>query len=307
MPQQPIKGFLLALNCTLLWAALPIGLDALLAFMPASSIVWLRFLVAAIVLGFILYSGHGLPHLRALTKRHLLLIIVCSLCLSSNFYFNNLSLKYITPTVTIVSLQIMPFLLIAAGWLIFHEPLTHMQKLGAAVLVIGLLLFFNRNLPQFFDGSNPMLVTGLLLSLLASFSWVFYAIVQKFLIRRFRPQQILWMIYIGCLITMTPTVRPHGMAGLDIFAWCALIFCCANTVLAYGSYAQAVNYWDLSKIGAVTATEPIFTILLSNFGHWLVPERISGASLNAIAYVGVFVVIAGAILATTTHKKAAKH
>lgn len=303
MERQPLKGFIYAFSCTLLWAALPIALKQVMDFMPPLSILWFRFATAALALGIYLYFQDGLPRKRSLRWMNLRLIIPATLCLAINFYFYNLSLKYISPAVSQVSGQILPFLMIAAGWFVFKEPFSKYQKIGAVILACGLLLFFNTRLISFFDGENPALVKGLLLSVSASAVWVIYAIAQKLLMHRFYPQQVLFMIYFGCFLCFSPSVEFHSILTLDIFALFCLIFCCLNTVLAYGAYAQAVKYWNLSKISATTATGPIFTILFSDIAHLITPNRFASAPLNTIAYFGVIVVIAGAVFSTLGHEK----
>lgn len=202
MERQPLKGFLYAFSCTLFWASLPIALKEVLAFMPATSILWFRFTVAAIVLGIYLYFCDGLPRPRALRWMNMRLILPAIICLGGNFYLYNITLKYLSPSATQVSGQIIPFLMIAAGWLVFKEPLSHYQKIGAVTLAIGLVLFFNSSLSSFVDGSNPALVKGLLLNFVADLVWVVYAVVQKFLMNRFYPQQVLFMVYLGCFFLL---------------------------------------------------------------------------------------------------------
>jgi hypothetical protein len=37
----------------------------------------------------------------------------------------------------------------------------------------------------------------------------------------------------------------------------ALLFCCANTVVAYGAFTEALNIWQAAKVSAVLAMAPI--------------------------------------------------
>jgi len=39
-----------------------------------------------------------------------------------------------------------------------------------------------------------------------------------------------------------------------------LVFCCINTLIAYGCFAEAMNLWDASKVSATLALAPLFTI-----------------------------------------------
>ena len=55
-------------------------------------------------------------------------------------------------------------------------------------------------------------------------------------------------------------LNPAGLAGLDGLQLAMLGFCCANTLAAYGSFGEALYHWDLSRVSAVLATAPLFTI-----------------------------------------------
>ncbi len=104
-------GFSLALLTAVLWGLLPIALKWLLSSMSAATITWIRFLVAAVLVGVVLYSRRQLPSLRGLSKKVkvLLLITAAGLLLNYILYLNALSLLKAETAQMLV--QLAPFLM----------------------------------------------------------------------------------------------------------------------------------------------------------------------------------------------------
>ena len=63
MKQQPLLGFTFALITAMAWGSLPIALKQALSVMNAQTIVWYRFIVAAISLLALLAYKKKLPEL----------------------------------------------------------------------------------------------------------------------------------------------------------------------------------------------------------------------------------------------------
>ena len=78
----------------------------------------------------------------------LALLAVATLALIGNYVLYLVALDHVTPSVTQVVIQLAPLLLLVGGVLMFREPFRRMQWAGFAVLVAGLLLFFNERLPR---------------------------------------------------------------------------------------------------------------------------------------------------------------
>jgi drug/metabolite transporter (DMT)-like permease len=163
------------------------------------------------------------------------------------------------------------------------------------VLVVGLLLFFNRRLPELADLSGG-LGLGVALLLIASAVWAVYGLVQKQLLRQMSSQQILWVLYLGAVALLLPFTRLGTIGALDALEFWMLVFCCANTLIGYGAFAEALEHWEVSRVGAVLALAPLFTLsgmwLLDSLAPGLVePERLNGLSL-----FGALLVVAGSAL-----------
>jgi drug/metabolite transporter (DMT)-like permease len=287
-------GFLLSLATAALWGLLPIALKVVLEGMDALTIVWWRFAVAMAGLGVFLAWRGSLPRLRGAGRAALVLLAVATVTLVGNFVLYLVALDHATPSVTQVVIQVAPLLLLVGGVLVFREKFARAQWLGFAVLGAGLLLFFNERLPELARPAEG-LGLGVALTLGAAVSWALYGLAQKELLRHFTAQQVLWMIYIGATLLLLPTASPAQVRGLDALQLGMFAFCCANTLAAYGAFVESLYFWDVSRVSAVLATAPLFTIgamwLLEGAGLRLVAPE----GLNSLSIAGALMVVGGSM------------
>lgn len=300
MKQQPLIGFLLALIAVTMWGLLPIAIQQLLSAMDSQTIVWFRFISSALALLIILGISGKLPQLNLIKPRLFFLILLGIVGLSANFFLFNLALNYIPPSSSQVLSPLSSFIMLFAGVFVFKERIGIHQKLGLAILLIGLILFFNQRFADFLEMNRYF--KGIVIALCASSFWVGYGIAQKLLLSRFSSQQILVMIYIGCAIIFTPFTHVSQTLELNAFQVGCLIFCCLNTIIAYGTYGEALNRWDVSKVSAIMTQIPIFTIIFSNILTSWYPHIFHDADLNLLSYLGAITVVSGAMLSAIGHK-----
>ncbi|AUI66927.1 MULTISPECIES: DMT family transporter [Glaesserella] len=300
MQQRPLLGFSLALLAAMTWGALPIAAQKVLSIMNAQTLVWIRFVVAGIGLLLILGLTKKLPKPTAFTPRFLWLIGLGVLGLSLNFFLFSYGLNFISPTTSQVLWQLAPFTMILCGIVIFKEKFGLHQKIGLGLLVIGLIAFFNDRFGEIFQFGTYAF--GILVGSGAAIVWVAYGIAQKLMLAKFSSQQILLIIYIGCAVLLAPFASPTEIGEFDGFLLGCFIFCCLNTLIGYGAYAEALNHWDASKVSVVTILLPIFTMIFSSIGHWLFPDTFASPDMNLLSYIGALIVVSGTILSAVGHK-----
>ncbi len=292
---RSVYGFILALITAILWGMLPIALKHLLVDLTANTITWIRFLIAALFVSIVLWQQKALPSVRSLSRKTTILLSIAIGGLLSNYILYLMGLHLLTAETAQVVIQLAPFLMMMGGIFIFREQLLLWQKIGAVLLVTGLLLFFNERLllllTQF--GQDSL---GVLLVVIAAVTWACYALAQKQLLMSFNSQQIMWFIYLAGACCFFPATDLSPMLQLSGLQWGLLAFCCLNTIVAYGAFAEALEHWEASKVSAVLAITPLLTILFANIISWLFPDAAPAQVLNGWSITGALLVVAGSAI-----------
>jgi drug/metabolite transporter (DMT)-like permease len=285
----------MALTTAVLWGMLPIALKVALTGMDAWTISWFRFSVSMLGLGAFLAWRGQLPKPRDAGRVALALIAVALVALIGNYVLYLFALDHTTPSVAQVVIQLAPLLLILGGVFVFRERFDPRQWIGFAVLVAGLLLFFNRRLPLLLEPTEG-LGLGVALMVMAAVSWASYGLAQKRLLDHFTAPQVLLMLYVGATLLLLPASAPAAVFDLDGLQLGMLAFCCANTLGAYGAFGEALHHWDVSRVSAVLSTAPLFTIV----SMWLVERSglalVAPEGLNALSVVGALAVVVGSMI-----------
>lgn len=298
--QQPLAGFLFSLMAVIMWGTLPIALQPVLKEMNAQTIVWFRFIVAMFGVGLMLFFAKKLPKITALSRKDLGLLLLGIAGLSGNFFLFNVALRYIPATASQVLSPLSSFAMILLGAFLFKEQIRLNQKLGFIIVVIGLLLFFHNRFADFSQMNGYAF--GILCGMTASLIWIGYGLSQRLLLDRFNSMQILFMIYIGCSIVFTPLADFSQTASLSTFAVICLVYCCLNTIIAYGTYAEALNRWDVSKVSIMMPLIPIFTMVFSEMAYFWKPESFTPPDLSFLTVLGDCLVVFGALFSAIGHK-----
>ncbi|PSW15147.1 EamA family transporter [Photobacterium sanctipauli] len=302
MPQyNPAMGIMLALLTAVFWGALPIAMKQAVEVMDPFTIVWYRFLTASVGLGLWLGFRKQLPSVKRLGAKGSTIMLLASLGLAGNFVLFNSALQYLNPPVVQVIIQLAPVMLLIASVWLFKEELGKHQVIGVACLLVGLLLFFNERLAELFTSLSGY-TTGVLLAVLAAVVWVMYGLGQKVMLRDYSSPQILFMLYVICALILTPVAVPEQILLMDQRQLGMLLFCCINTLVGYGAFAEAMARWQASQVSAVITLAPLFTILFVDLASLVWPEFFAAASLNALGYIGAVVVVSGAMFCAIGHK-----
>ncbi|HEX5793200.1 MAG TPA: DMT family transporter, partial [Rheinheimera sp.] len=171
-----LLGLILALTTAILWGMLPIALKVLLDVLTANTITAIRFLVAAVMVGLWLKFSGKLPGISLLSSKKIgSLLLIAIIGLLSNYIMYLSGLNYLSAETGQVVIQLAPFLMMLGGVILFKERLLLWQKVGALLLVVGLLLFFNERLLQLMlQASSESL--GVLLVIAAAITWAAYAL-----------------------------------------------------------------------------------------------------------------------------------
>ena len=288
-------GLALALLTAACWGVLPIALKLLLEGMDAYTVTWYRFATSVAVLGVFLAATRNLPSVRTLGGMGWTLMLVALVGLVGNYVLYLLALRHVSPSVNQTVIQLAPIFLLFGGLFIYKERFTGWQRAGFVTLVSGLMLFFNRRLPELADVSAG-LGLGVLLLLIAALVWAGYALAQKSLLKTLSSQQILWILYIGAVALLLPVSELGQIANLSPLQWALLAFSCANTLVAYGAFAEAMEHWEVSRVSAVLSISPLFTLVGMWLVSWLAPGYLQPEGLNLLSIGGALLVVTGSAL-----------
>ncbi len=293
--QSHVKGFLLSLTAAVMWGMLPVSLKEILSGMDATTIVWYRFLIAGVVLFSWLAYSRKIPNLlRASVKiRWYLFVAALSLCI--NYFLFSFSLNFVNGETSEAVIQLTSLFLIIGGVVIYKESFVAIQKFGTGLIVLGLLLFFNERLAELNSFENKETV-GVVIVIFAAITWTVYALLQKQLLRHFSSVQILFLIYVFSIFVLLPFITPGSLWQLSQLQFWLLVFCCVNTLVAYGCFAEAMNCWDASKVSAVLALAPLFTIGSLKLVVSVFPDYEFSDRLSILSIIGALLLVVGSVL-----------
>ena len=293
--QNHVAGFALSLVAAMLWGFLPVAIKELLAGMDATTIIWYRFLVASVVLFSWLAYKNKLPPLMRVDSRTRWFMFIAALCLCSNYFLFSYSLNFVNGETSEAVIQLTTLFLILGGVVIYKEPFVGIQKFGTLLILTGLLLFFNDRLLALvrFDNEETF---GVVVVIVAAITWTAYALLQKKLLASFSSVQILFLIYVVSILVLLPFIKPESLLQLTQLQLWLLVFCCINTLIAYGCFAEAMNLWDASKVSATLALAPLFTIGSLKLVVFFNPHYEFSDRLGFLALGGALLLVIGSVL-----------
>ncbi len=290
-------GIALSMVTALMWGILPVALKVLLDYMDAFTITWYRFFGAAVLMAAFVIRRNSLPSLNKLKKSVFFLLIVASAGLCSNYITYAVGLDHLPPSTATIVIQLASVFLLFGSLLIFREKFSTGQWAGFLVLLIGLALFFNDRLNELFSSLGKF-TTGVLLVLAAALLWSTYALAQKQLLKSFRSEAVMLLVFISGALLFFPFARPSIVLQLDGPGLLLLGFCSLNTFIAYGSFAEALDHLEASRVSMIVATTPVLTVAAMKICSALFPNFIEPEHLNSLSIAGAFIVVAGSIMSS---------
>ncbi|MEC4985221.1 MAG: DMT family transporter [Oscillatoria sp. PMC 1068.18] len=285
-------GLGLSLVTVFLWGILPIALTITLQELDVYTLTWFRFVVAFVLLGFILAAKGQLPSAKKLkaTPRWLLAIATISLAINYLLFVQGLAMT--SPANAQVLIQLAPVMMGLGAIAIFRERYTFRQWMGLATLTLGFSLFFHEQLKNLINAQGTYLL-GCFVVVIAAAAWAVYALAQKQLLQTLSSANIMLLIYGGCALIFTPFAQPQQLFLLPPLQWGTLIFCGLNTLVAYGAFAESLEHWEASKISALLATTPLVTIGSVWLVSWRIPGLIAANTMTILGFFGATLVVTG--------------
>jgi drug/metabolite transporter (DMT)-like permease len=287
-------GLVLALTTAVLWGLVPVALAIVFKAIDIHTVNWFRFATSFILLGIYLGSQGKLPKISTLRSISPWLMGCAIAGLAGNYYYFVVGLQATSPSHAEVLIQIAPVCLGLGGLVIFKEKFTRAQCLGMGILIAGFSAFFSEQLRVLTTGTDRY-IWGSWMLVIAAVVWAFYALAQKQLLNSLGSAQIMWIIYGACGLFFGLFSAPHTLLRLDLLQWSMLIFCALNTIIAYGAFAESLQHWEASRVSAVIALAPIFTILAMKAVDYFVPNLIVPERITTLGFFGAILVVIGSM------------
>jgi drug/metabolite transporter (DMT)-like permease len=287
-------GLGLSLITVILWGLVPVALAIVLNKLDIYTINWFRFLSAFILLGCYLAKQRNIPTFSQLRTVPTYLFAIATLGLITNYIFFVMGLKATSPSHAEVLIQLAGIFLSLGGLLIFKERYTRYQWMGFSVLIAGFIGFFYEQLKVLATDSDRY-ISGNVMLIVAGLSWAVYALIQKQLLTKLDSTHIMWVLYGACGLFFWTLAKPQTLIQLNSIEWIALIFCGLNTVVAYGAFAESLQHWEASRVSAILALAPIFTIVSMSIADRVVPGLVRPEHITSLGLLGAILVVSGSI------------
>ena len=287
-------GLGLSLITAILWGLVPVALAIVLPKLDIYTINWFRFATAFILLGGYLARQVQLPKIAQLRSVPIYLFAIAIIGLTGNYIFFVAGLQATSPSHAEVLIQLAGVFFGLGGLVIFKERYTRYQWLGVSILIAGFIGFFSEQLKVLFADSERY-INGSIMLIVAALSWAVYALIQKQLLAKLDSAHIMWVIYGACGLLFWIFAKPETLIQLNAIEWLMLIFCGLNTVIAYGCFAESLQHWEASRVSAVIALAPIFTIVSMAITAWLAPGLVTPEYITPLGMLGAILVVVGSM------------
>lgn len=302
--QDHAKGILYAAITALCWAFLAIGLKMADRMVDSLTIVWLRFVIAFILLA--VWQLFANPASFKLMIKPPLLLIIAALGLSWNYFSFMLGIHYTTPSNAQLFIQLGPILLALAGFIFFKETIVRRQIVGFAISLVGIAFFYSDQLTAFFDSSKEYNL-GVIIIVTSAVAWALYAILQKKLVVRYPIDSLNLFLFGFPALIFLPMAKMSTLFQLNWKWWLLLFFLGANTFVAYTFMAKALKLIQANKVSIIIILNPILTFVTMGFLTWLNVDWIEHERFSIISILGAVIVLSGAILVVKKRKPRIKN
>lgn len=279
--------FALALVC-FFWGTTWIASKEGVRHMPALQLAGIRQLIAGLLyVGFFLYRKAALP--RGREWRPILILSFLNFILSNGL--STWGVKYISAGLGSIMGAIFPLWLVVIGLFAAREKIPAKAILGLVLGFAGVCVIFYEHLIDF---KNPAFRFGILLSLIATWTWAFATLYTKQQAAHFNPYFSLGlqMVISGATLTVVTGVTGHAVPLTEIpwQSWSAIAYLILfGSLMAFIAYLYALQHLPTEQASIYAYINPVVAVLCG----WLVfQEKITGFIVvgGAVTLLGVYLV-----------------
>jgi drug/metabolite transporter (DMT)-like permease len=290
-------GLWMATITALSWAVLAIALKFALHKFSSGTIVWVRMVLAFSFLLILFYQ----------TRRDWLKILIrppamgllAGVLIACNYYGFMKGVELTGASNAQILIQVAPLTFAFLSILIFRETPTWLQTLGLLTSLAGFGFFFWDQILVSLEVMDRF-QTGNLWLLFAAFTWATFALLQKSLLKTYKPQQFNLLIYAVSLVLLAPTTTWSELPTVNFFDSLLLGFLALNTVVAYGALSEALHRIPASQVSVIIAVNPLLTLAIMTYLTQMEVQWISAEPIHWRGYCGALLVVMGVILTVSS-------
>ncbi|MDO9546526.1 MAG: DMT family transporter [Pelolinea sp.] len=229
------------------------------------TVVWLRFLIGTIILGYIAWKQNDLSLPAGKDRLELLLLGFLGITLHQWLQSSGLVTSEASTTAWLVSTT--PVFMALLGWAFLKEKLTRETIIGFFLATIGVLLVVSKgNIISAFSGKfGPV---GDFLILISAPNWAIFSVLSRPILERLSSIKVTFYVFLsGWLLTSIQFLagsRWVEFKNLSSAGWFSIaflgIFCSA---VAYIFYNDGLKALPTSHVGVFLYLEPLVTTIIA--------------------------------------------
>ena len=282
------KAFMAVAAVCVLWGTTWVASKEGVRHIPALQLAGLRQLSAGILyVSYFIITGAAFP--KGKEWRPLLLLSLLNFILSNGL--STWGVKYISAGLAAIMGAIFPIWLVVIGLFTSKEKLPRKAITGLLLGFGGVCIIFYDHLQDFL---NPDFRFGIMLSLLATWSWAFATITTKQQAANFNPyfSMGIQMLISGSILTIGTNVSGYAipLQAIPWQSWAVISYMVLmGSVFSFLCYLYALQHLPTEQVSIYAYVNPVVALLL---GVWLFDEKISLFIITggAVALLGVWLV-----------------
>lgn len=267
------KPLIALFTVSLIWGISSVVIKYTLDFIPPFSFLYIRFVLASIILYFLVDWKKHKYLLNVKRKDFIKIFLIGALGSSVNLGLYFWGIKFTTASEATVIYSFSPILIVFGGVFLLKEKLTKLEIIGLLTTILGFsIVVFHPLLQSGNANTSGTSFIGNFLVLLSVFAWASYSLISKNWFNhdksgeRFSPIFITFISFFAGAITLIP-FGLHEMLTTQIDyvkAFPGILYMTIfSTVIAYTFFEYGVKKIEVSQASLFQYIQPLFTIPLA--------------------------------------------
>jgi drug/metabolite transporter (DMT)-like permease len=106
------------------------------------------------------------------------------------------------------------------------------------------------------------------------------------------------LLYAAGALLFLPLATPRLLFSMNGVQSAALVFCCANMVLSYASFSEALAHVEASRLSALLASVPLGTLAAVHAASLLAPSLFAPEAVTVTGIIGAALVVCGSLMSS---------